>query len=147
MVSGEVIEGTAVEVHDEVVEVEAGWSGPTPVFLIIELEDRPASGNIGIDLDGPWLTTHAEHLRKPSTWWLVDKQSRQPVMGVVVREGDQPYFTKHHVGNLMAATELIAFGLGKKCADGTMVRNWLLPNGIVCGGDDVDAIAMRMVNG
>ena len=145
----EIIEGEAVVISDEpapqVIEIEAGYSGESPFFLILELDEKPASGNVGIDLDTPWFTTHAEHLRKPATWWLVHKQTRQPVMGLIVHEGDQPYFTKHHVGNLMAHRELIAYGMGKKCADGTMVRNWILPNGIVCGGDDVDIIASRML--
>lgn len=142
----EIIEETAVEITDDkVVEVEAGWKGETPFFLIIELDDKPPEGNIGIDLDTPWTTTHSQHLRSPGTWWLVHKQTRQPVMGVIVNDGDQPYFTRHHVGNLMSRRELIAFGMGKKCSDGTMVRNWILPNGIVCGGDDVDIIAARML--
>jgi hypothetical protein len=127
----------------EVMELNIGWGGETPFFLILELAD----GQIGVDLDSPWTIEHAEHLRKPGTWWLVEKESRRAVLGVIVDEGDQPYFTKHHVGNLMAQRELVAYGLGKKCADGTMVRNWLLPNGIVCGGDDVDVIASRMLNG
>jgi hypothetical protein len=146
-VVSEIIEGQAVRVSDEpeVLTVEAGWGGETPFFLIIELDEKPPEGNIGIDLDSPWHTTHADKLRQPGTWWLVNKVTRHPVMGVIVSEGDQPYFTKHHVGNLMAHRELIAFGMGKKQADGTMVRNWILPNGIVCGGDDVDIIAARML--
>jgi hypothetical protein len=112
---------------------------------MIELESRPPEGNIGIDLDTPWHSLHADKMRLPGTWWLVHKQSRRPMMVVVVHEGDQPYFTKHHVGNLMAGRELIAYGMGKKCADGTVVRNWLLPNGVICGGDDVDEIASRML--
>ena len=144
-----IIEGTAVEVTEEpssVIEVEAGWKGETPFFLIIELDEKPSTGNVGIDLDQPgWHAANAEYMRMPATWWLVHKQTRQPVMGLIVHQGDQPYFTRHHVGNLMAHRELVAFGMGKKCADGTMVRNWILPNGIVCGGDDVDIIASRML--
>lgn len=146
----EVIEGEAVLVSDEpaeVVEINAGWSGETPFFLIIELDEKPEAGNLGIDLDTGWTTQHAEHLRSPGTWWLVSKQTRMPVMGLIVAAGDQPYFTKHHVGNALAQREVIAYGMGKKLHDGTMVRNWLLPNGIICGGDDVDIIAARMVNG
>lgn len=145
-----IIEGSAVDVtppEQDVIEVHAGWSGETPFFLIIELEDKPEAGNIGIDLDTPWTTTYAEYLRSPGAWWLVDKRSQSPVMGLIVQAGDQPYFTKHHVGNLMTSSELIAYGLGKKQADGEMVRIWLLPNGIICGGEDVDIIASRMVNG
>jgi hypothetical protein len=148
-VSGEIIEGTAVQVNERpsdehVIELEVNTGGETPLYLMLEL-DPNEGGNIGINLDSPWTTTHAKYLRVPGTWWLIDKQSRRAVMGVVVHPGDQPYFTKHHVGNLMVSRELIAYGLGKKCADGTMVRNWILPNGIVCGGDDVDIIASRML--
>lgn len=143
----EIIEGQAVRVADEekVVEINAGPQGQTPFFLVIELDDKPDSGHIGVDLDTPWFTTHAEHLRKPATWWLIHKGTQKPVMAIIVEEGDQPYFTKHHVGNLMSGREMIAFGMGKKRVDGTMVRNWILPNGIVCGGDDVDIIAARML--
>jgi hypothetical protein len=145
---GEVIEGHAVRLNGEsqaeITTIEAGWGGETPFFLIIEIEET--GERIGVDLDSPWTTTHAKYLREPGTWWLTDKDSSRVVMAVIVEPGDQPYFTKHHVGNLMVQRELVAFGLGKKRADGTMVRNWLLPNGIICGGDDVDIIASRMLN-
>lgn len=130
----------------ELLEVVAAAS-ETPFFLVIELDDKPESGHLGIDLDTPWLTTHADKLRLPATWWLIHKASGSAVMGLVVADGDQPYFTKHHVGNLMAGNEIIAYGLGKKAPDGTMTRVWLLPNGVVVGGDDVDTIAARIVNG
>lgn len=133
--------------NPEILEVNAGFSGETPFFLVIELDDPPDTGNVGIDLDTPWHTEHADKMRLPGTWWLYYKLTRTPVMGLIVEEGDQPYFTRHHVGNLMAANEVIAYGLGKKRANGEMVRIWLLPNGAVCGGDDVDIIASRMVNG
>lgn len=120
------------------------WKGDSPFFLVIELASGP--GNVGIDLDeAGWLETNKDYLREPGVWFLIDKQSQQPAVAVVVAEGDQPYFTKHHVGNLMAGTEILAYGMGKKCADGTMVRNWLLPGGLVVGGDDVDIIASRML--
>jgi hypothetical protein len=144
-----VIEGTAVQVTDEpapenVIEVQAGWSGETPFYLVMELDGR-AEGNIGVDLDTPWLTTYAEHLRDPGTWWLIAKSTHRPVLSVVVQEGDQPYFTKYHVGNLMSQQEILMYGLGKKRPDGTMVRLWAMPNGVICGGDDMDIIASRML--
>lgn len=128
----------------EVIEINAGWQGDSPFFLVIELDDK-SIGNIGVDLDTSWHTEHAEHLRSPATWHLIHKQTQQATLVLVVEAGDQPYFTRHHVGNLMAGTELVAFGLGKKCADGSMVRLWLLPNGMICGGEDVDIIAARML--
>lgn len=143
----EIIEGTAVQISEEpaeVIDLNVGWSGETPFYLILELDDS-AIGNIGVDLDTPWLTTYAEHLRSRGVWWLVHKKTQQPVLSVVVEEGDQPYFTKYHVGNLMAAQEILMYGLGKKKADGTMVRLWAMPNGCICGGDDMDFIASRML--
>lgn len=143
----EVIEGTAVEVDNVGVQaVPSQWFGDSPFFLVLELDERPDTGHIGIDLDFPgWATANAEHMRATGTWWLFSKATQSPVMSVVVEPGDQPYFTKHHVGNLMSGGELVAYGIGKKRANGEMVRVWLLPNGVVCGGDDVDVIAARMI--
>jgi len=121
------------------------WQGDSPFFLVIEPAVR-GEGNLGIDLDeAGWMTTHAEWMRKPGTWLLYHKETAKPLFCVVVEEGDQPYFTKRHVGNLMAGSEVVAFGIGKKGRDGTMTRLWLLPNGLACGGDDVDIIGARML--
>ena len=121
------------------------WHGDNPFFLVIELDDH-SEGNVGIDLDqGGWHSEHAGHMRAPGVWWLYSKQTQSPVACLVVQEGEQPYYVKHHVGNLMAGGEMVAHGIGKKCVDGSMVRVWLLPNGFVCGGDDVDLIAARML--
>lgn len=121
------------------------WAGDSPFFLVIEPDDR-SEGNLGIDLDeSGWLTTHAAWLRRPGAWVLYLKATGQPIFAVIVEEGDQPYFTRRHIGNLMAGAEISAFGIGKKAADGTMTRLWLLPNGLVCGGDDVEIIASRML--
>jgi hypothetical protein len=73
------------------------------------------------------------------------KESQRPLFCIIVEPGDQPYFTRHHVGNLMAGSNIMAVGIGKKSRDGEMTRLWLLPNGMVCGGDDVDIIASRML--
>ena len=139
----EIIEGTAVEVpatHD-------GWMGDSPFFLVIEPADQ-SQGNVGIDLDeSGWIAKNAELMRVPATWILYHKTSGRPVFCIIVEEGDQPYFTRRHIGNLMAGNEIMAVGVGKKLRDGEMVRLWLLPNGVVCGGDDVDVIASRMLGG
>jgi hypothetical protein len=122
-----------------------GWQGDSPFFLVIQPDDAP-DGNVGVDLDQPgWMTDHADLMRKPGTWLLYHKQSGKALFCVVVEKGDQPYFTKRHVGNLMAGNEVVAFGIGKKGPGGAMTRLWLLPNGMVCGGDDVDIIASRML--
>jgi hypothetical protein len=137
----EAIEGQALEVQT------TGWDGDFPFFLVIEPVDR-ANGNIGIDLDEPgWVEKNKVVMRAPGTWWLYLKQSGRPVFCVIVEEGDQPYFRRRHVGNLMAGSEIIAIGMGKKTARGETVDLWLLPNGVVCGGDDLEVIASRMLGG
>jgi len=121
------------------------WAGDSPFFLVIEPDERE-NGNVGIDLDrSGWIADNAELMRKPGTWLLYHKQTGRPLFCVIVEDGDQPYFTKRHVGNLMAGTEIVAYGIGKKNRDGSMTRLWLLPNGLVCGGEDVEAIAARML--
>jgi hypothetical protein len=138
----EVIEGTAVEVP---VEGNGGWQGDFPFFLVIEPEDR-SGGNVGIDLDEPgWVDANRDLMRAPGTWLLYLKESQRPLFCIIVEPGDQPYFTRHHVGNLMAGSNIMAVGIGKKSHNGEMTRLWLLPNGMVCGGDDVDIIASRML--
>jgi hypothetical protein len=121
------------------------WQGESPFFLVVEPEHPGPEGNIGIDLDSPWMTEHVEVFSMTGTWWLVHKETRQPSIVVTVAEGDVPYFVRRHVGNLMAGREIVAVGMGKVCPDGTAVRNWIFPNGVVCGGDDVDIIAARML--
>jgi hypothetical protein len=130
----------------EAIEVETkGWDGEFPFFLVIEPLDR-ANGNIGIDLDEPgWVERNKEAMRAPGTWWLYLKQTGRPIFCVIVEDGDRPFFTRRHIGNLMAGSEIVAVGLGKKRADGSTVNLWLLPNGVVCGGDDADIIAARML--
>jgi len=141
----EIIEGTSVEIpaHNN------GWQGDFPFFLVIEPDD--GGGNVGIDLDeGGWISRNDGTMRKPGTWLLYLKDgggAPRPFFAMVVEEGEQPYFTKHHVGSLMSHAELTAIGIGKKYRDGTMMRLWVLPNGIICGGDDVDVIASRMLGG
>ena len=146
----EVIEGDAVVLSDEpasLLTTHSDWNGDNPFFLIIELDDKPESGNVGIDLDTPGWFSDNPVMRAASTWWLVHKESQAPVMGMVVRDGDQPYYTRHHVGNVLSGVEVAAHGIGRKNADGSVFRLWLLPNGVICGNDDVDVIAARMVNG
>ena len=139
----EVIEGTATRVED----APGGWAGDFPFFLVIEPNDK-TDGNIGIDLDeSGWLTTYAKYMRMPGAWFLYHKGSGSPVMCVIVEDGDQPYFTRHTVGNLMAGGMITTVGIGKKNRDGSVTRLWLFPNGLFCGGDDVDVIASRMMGG
>lgn len=162
------IEGTAVRLDETAVETltvetQPGWEGDSPFFLVIETDS--ATGNVGIDLDEPgWIEKHKELMRSPGTWWLHHKASGRPIVCLVLEEGEQGYFVKHHVGNLMAGSEIMAVGIGKKVpARWHMTKGrkpkrvvtqteryerlWLLPNGVICGGDDVDTIASRMLEG
>lgn len=123
---------------------EMVFLGTTPYFLVLSAEDD----GIHIDLDEPqWATTYAEWMRRPCVWFLVHKETQQPLLAVWVHEGDQPYYTARHVGITSSAggNEITAYGIGKKRPDGSMVRLWAMPNGTICGGDDVDDLGVRMV--
>lgn len=121
------------------------WSGDTPYFLIFTPPEG-VDGNVGIDVDAPgWIEANKPLFRATGTWFLARKEDMRPVFCVLIDEGDQFFFVKHHVGNLMAGREVVAIGMGKKTSDGVPVNLWLFPNGIICGGDDVDGIASRMI--
>lgn len=107
------------------------------------------TGSLWIDVETPgWVKTNRQLLRKPGRWSLVEKATGRPVLTVLVSEGDQPYYTARHVGAIGAggSRELVAYGLGKKTPEGT-VRLWLLPNGMVCAGDDLEPLAVWMLTG
>jgi hypothetical protein len=123
---------------------EPEWKGDTPFFIIFDPDG--VDGKVGIDLDeNGWVETNKENMRSAGTWFLMDKRAGRALFNVVTEEGDQFYYTKRHVGNLMAGKEVLCYGIGKKRADGRTVNLWLLPNGSVCGGDDVDILAARMI--
>jgi len=118
------------------------WMGSTPVYLVISL----AAGGVEIDLDeSQWATTYSSYLRVNGFWVLVDKLTNMPLLMMAVGHDEQPYYTARHVGSTGASGEIVAYGIGKKRADGHVDRMWLLPNGLVCTGDDVEAIALRML--
>ena len=111
---------------------DSPWAGDCPFFLIIELRVKPDTGHVGIDLDFPgWAKGNKAILREPGIWWLMSKVTGTPVMALTVDDGDQPYFTRHHVGNVHTGAELVAYGMGKKRPGGVVERVWLLPNGAV----------------
>jgi hypothetical protein len=121
-----------------------GWQGPNPFYLMIVLTDE----NVGIDLDQPdWMATYAQYMRLAGQWVLVNKASGQQTLIVKVDEGDQPYYTARHVGvaGSGGSNEIIAYGIGKKRADGCVERLWALPGGTVCGGDDVNSLGIIMI--
>lgn len=128
---------------------QQGWNGDSPFFLIFEPADG-VGGNTGIDLDtGGWIEAHRETFRTPGIWLLVSKQHGHAPMAIMVEAGEQFYYHRHHVGDLMASAEVTLQAIGKKRADGSVVRLWLLPNGTVMSGEshEVDPVAARMIGG
>ena len=124
------------------------WAGTTPYVLIIEPSDKTVP-TLLVDLDVPgWITTHAAYLRVPGTWTLAGKPgSPQTVLSMIVLEGEQPYYTARHIGLTGGggSNEIIAYGIGKKLIGGEVMRLWAMPNGSVCGGDDVELLGVAAV--
>ena len=100
-----------------------------------------------IDLDeSGWATRYSDYLRVRSNWILQHRDGAYPPLFMVVHEGEQPYYTARHFASTSTSGEAIAYGIGKKCVDGTMVRLWTFyPEGVFCGGDDVDTIGRNML--
>lgn len=119
------------------------WKGPNPFYLTIQT----AEGNTVIDLDETgWLTTYAHLLREPGAWMLSHKAVLQAVAIILVQEGEQPYYTARHVGIAFGGSgEMIAYGIGKKRLDGHVDRIWVLPNGVICTGDDVEPLVLAFI--
>jgi hypothetical protein len=40
---------------------------------------------------------------------------------------------------------MIAYGIGKKRLDGHVDRIWVLPNGVICTGDDVEPLVLAFI--
>lgn len=123
------------------------WAGDHPYFLVVHPTGEEARG-IDLDFEG-WSTNNADLMRKPGDWYLFRKADEFPCLRVHVLEGEQPYYAGRHVGKFAFAggqREIIAFGIGKKLRDGSVMRLWVLPNGTVCGGEDVDDIGVLLVS-
>lgn len=122
------------------------WADDNPFFLVISPHPIGEEERVVIDLGTPWLTTHAAYLRRPGLWELVHKETNHTVMAVVIYDGEQPYYSAHHVGITgSGSNEIVAYGIGKKKANGETVRMWLLPNGALCSNDDVDTLGIMLV--
>ena len=122
------------------------WSDENPYYLVIV---RPNAAEQIIDLgENGWATTYDEWLRGQSRWYLVRKSDTFPVLVMDIGDYDQPYYTARHVGKIGSggSNEIIAYGIGAKRYDGVIDRLWMLPNGMVCGGDDVDALGLAIVD-
>jgi len=133
-------------------DVFTGWAGETPYFLVINTMDPKQSNIVDLDEAG-WMWERDGLMRATGEWVLVAKRdisSMQgtPIIAIRVLDGEQPYYTKRHIGMMMGgAGELMVYGIGKKRVDGHVDRLWILPNGIICAGDDVDIIGVNILKG
>ena len=122
------------------------WADDNPYYLLINTSDR---GFVEIDLgEHGWLTKYAEWFRLVANWHLVEKVTGMIKLILAVHEGEQPYYVARHVGmaSSFASREMIAYGIGKKRKiDDQWVteRLWMMPDGTVCGGDDVDFLGIE----
>ncbi len=142
-------------------------SDVTPVILSISL----ASGDtIEIDLDeSGWMRTYADYLRVRSIWTLRWKNGGLQPLILLVDDGDQGFYVARHIGLIGSggSGETIAYGIGKRRPPVIVERTyqtpkgmkrapfvevaekittiWCFPNGVVCGGDDVERIGEIIV--
>ena len=117
-----------------------------PFFLVI------SPPGVQIDLDQPgWVAEYADLMRQPGRWYLCRRVDGVLLLAMTVLEGEQPYYTKRHIGQIVVASgvsrETVAHGIGKKRLDGHVDRLWVLPGlATVCGGDDVEQLTMEFVH-
>ena len=139
------------------------WAGDTPYFLLIsslEPNEGGAYGFLVLDVDRPgWQTEHEDWLRRSAEWHLCDKETERVLLSQLVYRGEYPYYVKRHVGQIKLngeqMREVSVYGIGKRvpaAREGRKVvrqertdRLWILPGGVVCGGDDVEPLAMQIV--
>jgi len=111
---------------------------PVPYVLTIVL---PTSEMIEIDVEEyQWAKKYAHLMRVRSRWYLIEKATGKAVLAVDVMEGDQPYYAAEHIMRVQgrnAGAHIVCYGIGAKRADGHTDRMWVMPNGIVCSGNDV----------
>ena len=123
------------------------WYGENPYYLLC-VDANYGFGEAGgpyqrIDLDEPgWATTYSIWTRQPGQWHLVRKEDDGVAFSIVVHPGEQPYYTSRVFGSTTADHQTRAYGIGKKLNDGTVMRLWILENGQICGGDDVDVFGI-----
>lgn len=144
------------------------------LLVSLEPNEGGAFGHLVLDVDKPqWQDEYRDWLERSAEWYLCEKDGAQRAMlAQIVYRGEHPYFVKRHVGqvalNNSATRSTIAYGIGKKVpaayetymehdARGEEVvrrkkvrdkrtdRLWLLPGNVVCGGEDVEKLAMNIV--
>lgn len=120
------------------------WYGDTPYYLMI--------GNIKIDLDEDgWVKKHYMRFTEPALWVLVDKVTMHHSLIMPVHPGEAGWYVKRHVHFFDISMEppvsghMAAYGFGKWRTDGQRQEIWLLPDGVVVGGDDVGDVAMLLM--
>ena len=127
-------------------EVPHEWADANPFYLLIY---RPDGTFQSIDLgERGWMTTYAGWLRGRSRWYLCKKETSTPLFVVEVQEDDQPYYTARHVGIAGGggSNEVIAYGIGAKRASRMVDRLWVMPDGTICSGDDVDSLGISLLH-
>lgn len=109
-----------------------------PYQLLLITDQTPT----WIDLDEyEWMKTYADLMRKPGQWHLVHRETQVVALSIWVHPGEQPYYTMRGFGSNKTASQMRAYGIGKKRTDGHVDRLWILENGQVCAGDDVNEFA------
>lgn len=124
------------------------WADANPFFLFLLAHDSEPRQQLIIDLgESGWATKYVDWMRRPGRWWLVTKKGGQSILTQIIAPGEQGYYAAKHVGIMSSggSNEIIAYGIGKKRVDGHTDRLWALPNGQICGGDDVNDIGIEMV--
>jgi hypothetical protein len=128
--------------------------GDCPYVLVLLNFEGEAEA---IDLDEPgWRTTHADDLRV-AVRWILAKKDNTPVLMMEVADGDEPSYTSRVLGSaflpppdavgktqdemlvIKDRAQVHAYGIGKNGHS-----TWVLPNGVICSGDDVDVFGAEM---
>lgn len=124
------------------------WADDNPFYLLI-VQDETQLTTIDLGEFG-WSKTYKKLMRQPAEWYLVRKDSQAIPISMVVRQGEQPYYVCRHIGvaGSGGGNEVKAYGIGKKRKVGSRWqtdRLWVLENGQVCGGDDVEPFALKLL--
>ena len=148
------------------------WADDNPYFLLLvrtEPKEDGSQDHLLLDVgETGWATTYADWLRRPAEWYLCEKAGEQrAVVAQLVHPGDQPYYVKRHVGQMEIHTgrfrQVEVHGIGKKVpatygpgrrkgAKPVLLtpertdRIWVLPHGVICGGEDVEKLALAVVS-
>ena len=125
----------------------ARWRDEHPFYLMIVLDD---GRYVEQDLAEPgWIAKLGEagFMRQPGRWYLVRKAGGTIALMLLVHDGEQPYYVARHVGftNTGGGFETTVYGIGKKRLDGHVDRLWLMSNGCVVAGDDIDPVALDLL--